>query len=146
MTRRDRVRILLQSYQDVVELPESHDGGPASGPSSRLLSRSVNPLWSAGSYPALERCLTRLRAFAPSLYWHLTAFYWPPDGSRRVKTVDGRSVPVEVQKQKAERGLDLLVRWMPRNVYVPQSFSEGDGVNVTEAQAAERPRRRLHAA
>ena len=134
VTRRDRVRLLLQSYPDVIDLPQSHDGGPASGPSSRLLSRSVNPLWSAGSYPALERCLAKLKARSPSVCWHTVEFWVRGDPSGKAR------------RRKANLGLDALVRWMPRNVYVPQSVSERDGVNTAEARAAERPRRRLHAA
>lgn len=87
-------------------------------------------LWSEGSYAALERCLNRLQAEGyTTIRWHLVEMYarHNPQGKAR--------------KRKAEAGMNLLVKWMPANVYVPSELVERAGYPAAEADAAGRKRK-----
>ncbi len=94
---------------------------------SRLPSRGE--LWEEGSYYDLERCLDAMRQPYPKISRHLIAFYvdaTPPKWARKVY---------------AEKGVELLMRFMPSNVFVPQEISENAGFLPSDAKVAARPRR-----
>jgi len=131
LTRRDRIRLLLESYGDVCDMGQRggeenlHSSGK---PGYRHLVRGG--LWAQGSYSALERCLNRLQAEGyTSIRWHLVEMHVNGNKSGRAR------------RRKADAGMNLLAKWMPANVYVPSELVERAGYPVSEANAAGRKRK-----
>lgn len=132
LTRRSRIILLLETYPDVCDHPtgsaldQSHGGGK---PGSRDLTR--RGLWQQGSYAELERCLQRFRdEHYPKIGRHLAEHYLR------------RNAGGWARKHVVEKGVDMLCKWMPTNVYVPPEVVERAGYSVTEAGSAGRRLRR----
>lgn len=128
LTRRERIKLLLGTYKDVFgpDLLNVEKGDR--GFESRALSHGE--LWREGSYADVQRGLDRLRTSGfRSIYWHTVEAY-----------VNGH--PASARRRKADAGVDLLAKWLPGNIYVPQSIAENAGYPITEAKAAARPRER----
>ena len=77
MTRRERIVVLLENYQDVQPGLVDTDGGDGSG------GLNATGCWKSWPYRELDRLRILLRAQQPSLYWHLAEMYFRA-GRRRV--------------------------------------------------------------
>jgi hypothetical protein len=121
LTRRERILLLLRTYQDAFEESKSAAG------SGRLESRLLGhgPVWHQGSYVDLQDWLERLKERSPSVHWHTLELYVYKRKARR---------------RKADLGVSYLHKQMPSNIYVPLEISENAGFSTTEAKAAARPK------
>ena len=135
LTRRERIRLLLTSYADAVSpgrTPSDIPGVPHSRPPT------TTALWQEGSYYELGRALESLRVDGyQKIHRHLCGHYLGgPDYPC------GKQGP---QKRYVERGVDLLVKRMPANIYVPRDIAEHGGFLPGEASTAVKPRARVAA-
>lgn len=126
LTRRERIKLLLRSLVDAREAGHGRlERGSA--PGSRPPLRNLD-LWPHGSYAQLEKALDLLRERCPSKHWHTEQFYIYGINDRRIRRV------------KAELGVECLMRYMSREVFVPQEVAEWAGFMASEAKAAAKPR------
>lgn len=126
--------LLLRTFVDAAS-PGRGDSDLRSPLGSKPPARSS--LWEQGSYRELGREIDRLKADGyTKIHRHLCAFY-----------IGGPDYPVGdgPQKRYVQRGVDLLEKRMPRNVYVPAEVSENGGHSPGEAKTAARPRERAAA-
>lgn len=126
LTRRERIRLLLSTYLDAMSPgrnPTDMRGAFGSKPPART------QLQDEGSYYELGQALDALRGPCPKIYRHTVGFYvtHPPESW--------------AQKRTAEKGVMLLERAMPRNLFVPMEVSERGGFSPGEAKSATKPRR-----
>lgn len=130
-TRTDRIILLLHTLNDIRE-PETsnNDNTGHTKPGSRTLMFS--PLYHAGSYPQLERCLDQLRQQAPRIHWHVVRHY-----VQRNPTSDGNGKAPEgtpLRDRKARLGLAWIDKHMPAFIMVPVDILENAGYTVPRSQ------------
>src|SRR3990167_10229185 len=124
LDRRAKIKLLLRTLVDATA-PGRGTSDVRSAFGSRPPARSE--LWHGGSYGELLRCLDEMKPDYPKIHRHTVAYYVDPERWAR------RSV--------ADRGVELLMRRMPTNVFVPQEISENPGYLPGDAKIAARPRR-----
>lgn len=120
VTPRARLLLLLETYADVADLLRRHvEGRPSGKPGYKHLVRSktnggAGGLWDQGSYAALEHCLSRLRKHYPRIHRHVSSRY-----------CCATTLAVhEISEKRVERGIDLLLHWMPAEIRVPPELVE----------------------
>jgi len=75
VTRRDRIVVLLEHYNDVQPGLVDTDGGDGSGGGGLL----ADGCWKHYSYRELERLLGVMRDTSRATYWHLAeTYFWAP--------------------------------------------------------------------
>lgn len=127
-TRRDRIIVLLQSFDDAFH-PERGDGNGRGGkPGSKVLVHG--PLWNAGSYQAVSDQLDVMRCHAPKLYRSVEVVYMGRS----------REYAKSARRSRADAGVEFLFRRLPRDVFVPADLLENAGFTVpSRKRKAERP-------
>ena len=73
LSKRDRIVVLLRTFNDTRETLQREDAGKSLYPDSRALY--MPNAWKTGGYEELVRALVRLRLRAPKEYWHVTHRY-----------------------------------------------------------------------
>lgn len=73
LSKRDRIIVLLKTFNDARETLQRGDAGGSNYPDDRLLL--MPDAWTTGGYEELQRALARLRLRAPREYWHVTHRY-----------------------------------------------------------------------
>ena len=126
LTRRERIKLLLRTLND------------ATGPGCNLTSihsaldsrpPSASEIWYEGSYHQLINALNQMRPY-PKIRRHTVAYYVDRETWGR--------------KSEAQKGLIILDKLMPKDIFVPAEISENAGFTPGEAKVAARVR--LHVA
>ena len=125
LDRRERIRLLLASYLDACS-PGRTQSDIRAALGSRPPPRAE--LFDEGSYHELGQALDKIKTPCPKIYRHTIAYY--------VETREPWS-----QKRVAERGVSLLERLMPRNIFVPEDVAIRAGVTPGDARAASKWKR-----
>lgn len=128
LDRRAKIKLLLRTLLDATS-PGRGTSDVRAAFGSRPPARSA--IWAEGSYQQLWRCLDEMKTPYPKIHRHIVAFYVDPAPWAR--------------KSVAEKGIELLDRRMPANVFVPQEISENAGFLPGEAKTGAKPRERIAA-
>ena len=117
--RRERIRLLLTSYIDACS-PARTFSDIRAPLGSRPPPRAE--LFDEGSYHELGQALDKIRKPCPKIYRHTIAYFVEPEKWS--------------QKRVAERGVSLIERLMPRNIFVPEDVAIRAGITPGDARAA----------